>query len=263
MAAAWYDARAAAKQFKAPILAFVLPEASLAADEKAVAGTIAAEQKASMLATMMGSFAPKMQTARDVMLRQVQVLRASPPGMLGNMLQATDAQMVFALTVPVFVTAKTCGAKAGENVVLIAPHGERIDGWQLDLLQGETFVKAISAHVFSEDSLTPRQANLHGPALQLLKDLRAQIEAKGEGGWSPYHTLEMQQKLAASLVALGPALVRREDGKLLSEPELGGIEQSRAPFGSKAHVDQRDPCPGCGMGYTPPALMTVLKLLGP
>jgi len=57
--------------------------------------------------------------------------------------------------------------------------------------------------------------------------------------------------------------VRREDGKLLSEPELGGIEQSRAPFGSKAHVDQRDPCPGCGMGYTPPALMTVLKLLGP
>src|SRR5690606_34541470 len=133
----------------------------------------------------------------------------------------------------------------GETVVLLAPHGERADGWPLDLLQGEAFVKAVGTHVFAEANLGPRQANLHVPSLQLLKDLRAQVEAKREGGWSLYHMLEMQQKLSASLVALGPALVRRDDGKLLSEPELGGIEQARAPFGSKAHVEQGDPCPAC------------------
>jgi hypothetical protein len=38
---------------------------------------------------------------------------------------------------------------------------------------------------------------------------------------------------------------------------------ARAPLGSEAHQDLGDPCPGCGMGYTPPSLMTVLKLIGP
>lgn len=263
MAAAWYDARAAASQFKAPILAFVLPEVSANADAKRSVATRAAEKKAWMLMTKGGASAPPIRTARDLLLRQVQMLRGSQKGTVGELPKAIDAQMVFALTVPVFVTAKACGANANENVVMISPHGKRIKGWQLDLLDGDAFVKAVGEHVFADANLGPRQANVHGPSKQLLVDLRARMAAKGRGGLSPYHAQQMHNMLAKNLVALGPALVRRQGGKLVAEEELCGIETSRAPFGSKAHLELGDPCPGCGMGYTPPGLMTVLRLLGP
>ncbi|MGK0203786.1 MAG: hypothetical protein ACI89X_001909 [Planctomycetota bacterium] len=261
MAAAWYDARATANQFKAPLLAFVLPEVTAKADAKRIVATREAEKQAHMLVTMFGSGAPPIRTARDLLLRQVQLLRGSQKGTLGELPKATDEQMVFALTVPVFVTAKACGAKANENVVLLSPYGKRLDGWRLDLLDGDAFVKAVGEHVFAEASLGPRQANVHGPSKQLLVGLRARIAAKGPGGLAPYFAQQMHEKLASNLVALGPALVRRKGDKVVAEAELSGIETSRAPFGSKGHMELGDPCPGCGMGYTPPGLMTVLRLI--
>lgn len=263
LAAAWYDARAVANLNKAPILAFVVPEQGVAAQKTAISATRAAEQKAHMLVTKGGSGAPPMRTSREVLLRQVQLLRGAQRGTLGHLPKATDEQLVFALTVPVFATAKSCGAKPDENVVLLSPHGKRIKGWQLDLLQGEAFVKAIGEHVFAEEALAPRQANMLPKPMKLLGELRAKIAAKGEGGLAPYYAQQMHEKLAAELVALGPALVRREAGKLVAEPELWGIEVGRTPFGVTAHMDLGDPCPGCGMGYTPPGLLTVLKLVGP
>ena len=263
MAAAWYDARAAANQFKAPILAFVLPEVGAKADAKRSVATREAEKKVWMLMTKGGAGAPPIRTARDLLLRQVQLLRGSQKGTLGQLPKATDEQMVFALTVPVFVTAKACGANANDNVVLLSPQGKRLQGWQLDLLDGPAFVKVVGEHVFAEANLAPRQANLHGPSRQLLLDLRKQVAAKGPAGLSMFHAQQMHEKLADNLVAIGPALVRREGQKLLAEPELSGIETARAPFGSKGRLELGDPCPGCGMGYTPPGLMTVLRLVGP
>lgn len=263
LAAAWYDAGKAASQHKAPILAFVLPAVGNAAAEGARAATRAAEASALMLVTMGGAAAPKMKTARDVMLRQVQLLRGAQNPTLAELPKATDAQLVFALTVVAVAEPSSCHAKPGENVVLLSPQGKRIAGWQLDLLDASGFVKAIGKHVFSEQSLAPRQANLAPKPKQLLDDVRKRIAAKGKNGIAPYFAQLEYQKLGPHLVALGPALVRRQNGKVVAEPELWGAEGGRAPYGTTAKVELGDPCPGCGMGYTPPGLMTVLKLVGP
>lgn len=263
MAAAWYDARAAANKFKAPILAFVLPDAGRKADAKRAEATRKAEVKAWMLVTMGGGGAPPIRTARDLLLRQVQLLRGSQKGTLGNLPKATDEQLLFALTVPVFVSGKACGAQAGENVVLLSPHGKRIKGWKLDLLDSDSFVEAVGKHVFAPAELDPRKANVHGPSLRQLEDVRKKVRAKGEGGLSPFHKQQMLDKLAPRLVALGPALVHRHGDKVVADEELTAIETARAPYGSKGHIQIGDPCPGCGMGYTPPGLLTVLKLVGP
>jgi hypothetical protein len=58
-------------------------------------------------------------------------------------------------------------------------------------------------------------------------------------------------------------MVRREEGKLVIDPDLGALEQARAPLGSTAIQPAGDPCPPCGMAFVPPQFNTVLKLLGP
>jgi len=263
LAVAWFDASAAARQHKAPILAFVLPEAGAAADNDVAVATREAEKKVFMLMTTGGAKAPLMKTARDVMLRQVQLLRGAQDPTLIELPRATDPQLVFALTVVAFAKPKSCHAKPGENVVLLSPQGKRIDGWQLDLLDAPGFVKTVGKHVFAEESLAPRQANLAPEPKKLLEAVRKTIAAKGKNGIAPYYAQVEYEKLGPHLVALGPALVRREKGKVVAEPELWGAEGGRAPYGTAAKMELGDPCPGCGMGYTPPGLMTVLKLIGP
>lgn len=275
LAKAWQRAVELSRKHKAPILAFVLPPEGARADEQVVAATRAAEKKVWMLTGRGGAIAPAMTTQRDVLLRRVQLLRGSQQTTFGTQPKASDEQVLFALTVPVFARADACGAEQGENVVLLAPQGERIAGFSLDLLDGEAFVREVGAQVLAEHALEPRLANVPAQAragLQRWRELQNEdtsdlsIEQRREL-WQEAQQLEKQ--LTQDLVAVGPLLVRRrgadEEGGdgIAAAAELWQLETSRPPLGSAAHVAERDPCMGCGMGYTPPGLLTTLKLIGP
>jgi hypothetical protein len=258
LAAAWWDAKAAAKQHKAPILAFVLPpKGQLAVGDRA-ARTRKAEVAAGILRV---GRAPAMRTARDVMLRQVQLLRRYD-GTLMEQPRPTDAQMVFALSVPVFASAAACGAKERENVVLLDARGQRLRGFRLDLLDRDAFVKALGAPLFDRQAILARQATVTPAGRQALASLQRELR-ENEGRVSAYAAEQKLATLAPRLHDLGPALVEEREGKLAPVRELWGIEGARAPLGTKAEQQLGDPCPGCGMGYTPPALQTILKLVGP
>lgn len=283
LAGAWQHACHLGAHHKAPVLAFVLPPADAPADPDAVRRTRELERSLGLLVVRGGDGAPPMRTACDVLLRQVQTLRArrgaaSQHARRGHGMpaQAAPAQLVFALTVPVLATAEACGARPGENVVLRAADGARIAGWKLDLLDPDAFVAALGKHLFSDRALAPRRANVAPPAQAALLEVeqaRRKLEhVEGDpeprqlSAWDLEH---LHAPLAEHLVALAPTLVRRErapgrtDEQLVGSPELAAIEQARPPLGTTAKQELGDPCPACGMGYTPPNLTTVLRLIGP
>src|SRR5262245_32328979 len=131
--AAWQQALTLAKTHKAPLLAFVLPRSGEAADAARSKATRTREMETGMLFRK-GGDVPGMVTARDVLLRQVQMLRAGRRAGAREPLQTTEAQAVFAVTVPVFAAASVCESKPGETVVLFGPDGKRRKGFALDLL---------------------------------------------------------------------------------------------------------------------------------
>jgi len=270
LAKAWQRAVELSRKHKAPILAFVLPPEGARADEQVVAATRAAEKKLGMLIGRRGSTAPEMQTQRDVLLRQVQLLRGSHRSAPGAP-APSDEQVVFALTVPVFARADACGAKPGENVVLLAPPGDKVAGLALDLLDREAFVREVGGRVLAPSALEPRRANVPlslGERLKELGELQESLfTSPGDEQWRVRweRAEELKKELAAELVALGPLLVRRagEGDEVVPAPELSDLEAARAPLGTIAEVAAVDPCPACGMGYTPPGLLTTLKLIGP
>lgn len=263
LAAALRDALALARTHKAPVLAFVLPPAGAAADPERVRATRAAEQQVGMLATKGGASAPPITDARDLLLRQLQLLRGAPASRGRGPAPATAEQILFALCVPVVATPAACSAKPGETVVLLAPNGERMQGFALDLLDRARFADALDKALLTDTALAARQANVP-PALLAdlarLRELRERAAQDAEAGraWQA-----LNARLDAQLVALAPALVHREGGELGADPELADWEPAHAPLGTEAKMELGDPCPGCGMGFTPPGLLTVLKLIGP
>lgn len=264
LAAAFHDALALAATRKAPILAFVLPPADAPADAARVAATRAAEVQVGMLVTKGGAGAPPIATARELMLRQLQLLRGAPASRgRAPSPTATVPQMLFALGVPVVATPKTCGAKPGETVVLLAPNGERVRGFALDLLAVEQFAAALGEELLTASALAARQANVPPALLADLARLRALREQAAQDAEAGRAWQALRARLEGQLVALAPALLHGADGELTADPELAEWQASHAPLGTEATMELGDPCPGCGMAYTPPGLMTVLKLIGP
>lgn len=264
LAQAFGEAQAMAKAQKAPVLAFVLPPASAPAEAAAVHATRAAESKVGMLGPMPVEV-PVMTTARDVVLRRVQLLRAESrhgrgPG------APSKQQAIFALTVPVFATAPQCQAAVGETVVILGADGRRVRGFAVDLLDAAAFARVVGGVVLAPDALAPRQANVP-PAilaeLERMAALKAEL-ARGEGGSSEaLAALERcRAGLAPRLAAAAPAMVRVDGEQLVIDAELAALEPLRPPQGSKPEVLPGDNCIACGMAYTPPSLQTVLKLLG-
>ncbi|HEX5051704.1 MAG TPA: hypothetical protein VFZ65_08035 [Planctomycetota bacterium] len=260
----WQQALAAARAHKAPIFAFVLPPADERAGETPCKATLAAEQQMGLLWRMRQDV-PPIATARDLLLRQVQMLRVGtgPRSRVPAPMPPTESQAILALCEPVFASASECGARPGETVVLCGSGGERVRGFALDLLDRGAFVRDVGGAVLGTEALLPRASNV-APGLR--KDLARLRELRADARPGEAAIAEAQQierRLGAALPALAPALVHRGDEGLAIDPELAAFESARAPFGSEAHVLAGDPCPACGMAYVPPELQAVLKLIGP
>ena len=260
--AAWQEALTLARTHKAPLLAFVLPPSGEAADAARSKATRAREMETGML-NRKGSDVPAMVTARDVLLRQVQLLRAGRRAGAREQLQATEAQAVFAITVPVLAAASVCGGKSGETAVLFGPDGKRMKGFALDLLDDAAFVREIGGEVMSLQALTVRTANPAPDLTRLLERRRSLLATSPMGEEVAREHEQVLRRLVTALPGVAPVMVRREDDKLVIDPDLGVLEQARAPLGTTAEVLAGDPCPPCGMAFVPPQLATVLKLLGP
>lgn len=257
----WQQALAAGKQHHAPILAFVLPAADAAADEARVKALVELERSVQMLASKAGG-PPVVRTERDLFLRQLQLLRRTDRRGFREMGEPTPAQAIFALAVPVVCTAADCGARPGENVVLCAPDGKRTHGFTLDLLDRDVFVQRVGDVVLAPAAVRARAATV---APGVTRDLarRAELVAKAADAKAAAEIVQIGQRLLQNLPGVAPALVSFAADEPQLAPELTWLEQQRAPLGTAAHTEHADPCPACGMGYMPPELNTVLRLIGP
>ncbi|HZN37172.1 MAG TPA: hypothetical protein VFD82_00125 [Planctomycetota bacterium] len=258
---AWQDALTLARTHKAPVLAFVLPPAGEAADQSRSKATRSREMQAGLL-NREADDVPPIVTSRDLLLRQVQLLRVGGPPDRRELPPPTQAQAILALTVPVFASAADCGARPGQSVVLLGSDGKHRKGFDVDLLDAEAFVREVGADVLAPEALLARNANVPRELLDLLAERRELQKAPGD------ETAQARQqqvfaRLARALPAIAPALVRREESKLMLDPDLVQLALPNAPLGSTAAPLPGDPCPPCGMAVVPPHLSTVLKLLGP
>lgn len=122
----------------------------------------------------------------------------------------------------------------------------------------------------SPEALAPRQVNVP-PALaadlRAVRELRQRLAGELSDEQRAKVFEERGQRLArlrSALPGVGPALVHFDAEK---QPQLSAeiveLEPERVPLGVTARVFDGDPCPGCGMGYVPPGLRTVLELIGP
>jgi hypothetical protein len=260
--AAWQEALTLARTHKAPLLVFVLPRPDEPADASRNKATRTREMEVGML-WRKGNDVPGMVTARDVLLRQVQMLRTGRPSGRREPLAVTEAQGVFAMTVPVFATASVCGSKPGETVVLCGPDGKRSKGFALDLLDDAAFVRELGGEVLSPEALAVRAANPAPDLARLLERRRSLLATPPQDEMAVREHELVFRQLVNALPGAAPSMVRREDGKVVIDPDLGMLEQARAPLGTTAQQLAGDPCPPCGMAFVPPQLATVLKLIGP
>ena len=263
LAAAWQTALAQAKTHKAPILAFVLPPAEAMAAEAPAKRTWEREQAVGILRAFREESAPA-SSARDLLLRQVQLLRVTEHPRAARArgdleVRATRSTAVFALTIPVIATPESCLAEPGETVVLLGADGKRVRGFQTDLLDAAAFVAEVGAVVLEPKALAARAANV--PPV-IARDVAALPAAKA--GRIPFvEDRELAKRLVANLAGAAPALVQWVDGELTMHHVLWLLEDERDPLGTERPSVIEDHCTGCGMGYTPPSLTGTLKLIGP
>ncbi len=258
----WQQALALGKQHHAPILAFVLPAVEAVADPARVKALVELERSAHMLVSKAGG-APVVRTERDLLLRHLQLLRRTDRRAFREMGEPTPSQAIFAMVVPVVCTPADCGARPGENVVLCGADGKRTHAFTLDLLDRDAFVQRVGDVVLAPAAVDARRAAV-APGITQDLERRAQLVAANSAEAKAAAEIErLGQRLQQNLPGVAPALVSFAADKLQLAPELTWLEQQRAPLGTTAHIQYADPCPGCGMGYVPPELNTVLRLIGP
>ena len=260
--AAWDLAQERAWRQHAPILAFVLPPADAKAPAERIAATRQREREVDV-GEEPWEPEPRTMTARDLLLRQIQLLRA-PDVQRGRrgatMVTATHSQAVLALSIPVVVAADRCGAKEHETVVLLGPDGRRLQGFTIDLLDAAAFCKQVGSIVLDPNTLAARRANL--PAA-VARDIEA-LPPKRAFELGRLEDRALSNRLAAQLAVAAPALIRVADGNLDIHHAIVALENDRPPLGTEAHLDFDRSClVSCGMVYSPPALNNVLKLIGP
>jgi hypothetical protein len=268
MSAAWQQALAAARQHKTPLLVFVLP------DEGPVeAGLAAAQRQAELAIGMLDGRRvntdeppepPPIATRRELLLRQVQLLRAMVAAGAGDFAphtKATDLQRLFALTHQAMAPAAVCSAKAGETAVLLRTDGQRLAGYTIGLGDAEAFLRAVRGDVLTDKLLAPRIANVDPELRRAVRRLRDLWE-RGERETPEF--VSLHTRVLDNAPAAAPALFGEADAELprilmqqalKSTPPFGTREQSLPEFSNE--------CSLCGMGYVPPQLSSVLKLLGP
>jgi len=269
MESAWNAALAAAKQQKAPLLVFVVPDRDGPADPKRAVACREAENAAGMLT---GHKAPEpgvpaIATQQDLLLRQVQLLRASAMfdarrrGPQGEPGELTDVHRIWTLTVPAVARAKTCGAKPGETVVLLRADGKLMRGFEVDLQDHAAFAKLLGADLLAPDTLAARRETVD-PDLLNSFDRLCELWKTQLSGAEEFN--QLQTKLSERVQSFAPAIVGGPREAQLDVFSQSLLLQHRVPFGAEEKlVITGDPCPSCGMGFVPPHLNSVLKLLGP
>jgi hypothetical protein len=263
LAMAWQSAKEQARLHKAPILAFVLPAADAPVSEADRTDTWERERAVGILRAYREQSAPA-GTARELMLRQLQLLRCTGRddgrrGRLGLGVRATHGNAVFALTIPVVATSANCQAEPGETAVLFGPDGKRVRGFRTKLLAGDEFVAEVAAVILEPKALAARAATVP-PAVA--RDVAAlPVKRADELGF--IEDVDLGKRMVANLPAAAPALVRWVDGELDIHHVLWSLEDRRNPLGTERLALRADQCPACGMGFTPPSLTGVLKLIGP
>ena len=256
LAAAWQLALERAKSQKSPILAFVLPPADAKASADRVKATWLREHDVGMPGTF-GTKEPPVLSARELLLRHIQLLRLPEfrPGT--HRVQATPSMAILALSIPVVAAAELCGAKPGEAVVLLGTDGKRIEGFALDLLDENEFAKQLGAKLLDPKALAARSANVPEA---LVRDVAA-LPMRREEIFLEDHALE--ERLRMSLAAAAPLLVKVGADGLELHPVLWLLDERRHPLGTEKPGLPFDLCAGCGMGFTPQAFHNVLQLIGP
>ena len=263
LATAWQSAVDQARLHKAPLLAFVLPAADAPVSETDSKDTWERERAVGVMHAYREE-TPPVSTARELMLRQLQLLRCTERdggkrGRLGMDVRATRGNALFALTVPVVATSTTCQAEPGETAVLFGPDGKRLRGFRTKLLAGDAFVAEVAAVVLEPKALAARAATVPPT---VARDVAA-LPAKRDDELGFIEDAELAQRLLTALPAAAPAMVRWVDGELDIHHTMWSLEDRRDPLGTERLVLPDDHCTGCGMGFTPPSLTGMLKLIGP
>ncbi|MCA8952655.1 MAG: hypothetical protein KDE27_24295 [Planctomycetes bacterium] len=269
LAEAYERALAAMKTDKAPGLVFVLPPA----DRKADAGKV--PELVTAFAKVQWGQRPalELKTARDVLLAQVQLLRARRD-------PVTVALRL--LTVSIVAEPEQCGAEPGETMVLLSPTGKRLQGFDVDLGDAEAVIDALTPKVLARSAVEPRRANVEpklAKAVARYRELWAAAVARRRSGADPdqEETMELNtlfERFTARLTAAAPALVEFDADRVSGEPSPDDQATLAAaadtswllrrdeplPYGT-ATDKQWDNCPGCGMMAAPLAARSTLKLL--
>jgi hypothetical protein len=260
LADAFRQALARMRADKAPGLVFVLPPAGAKADPEVAARL----QKEIARGKFGGSDETRIElnTARDVMLAQLQALRAS---------RTPEVTALMLLCVPIVAEPAVAGAKPGETLVLLSATGERVTGATAALDDHAAVLDALAPFVLARKVVEPRRANVP-PALAKLAARRSALlqlvkerQQRGEGldGAEVQELHAIQQELADKMTVAAPAVVELHGERAT----LGGEGvpwtppfEPAIPFGTETH-QQWDPCPPCGMMATPLPMRSTLKLL--
>lgn len=263
LAAAFEEALTRMRANQAPGLVFVLPPKDARADPK-VAARVQAGFEGGKLR---GGVPVALDTARDVMLMQIQALR----GTLHSARDHARLTALFALTVVVVAEPAACAAQPGETIVLLAVDGTRAHGFAVDLGDRAAVLAALEPLVLTFDAVEPRRANVP-PAVAAKaarrRDLRREFALRKQAGEHPTDLWQdlvvLEQELAAQLTAAAPALIEfageGDERHIVTDVPLAEITAALPPLGTEIGV-QWDPCPPCGMMALPLPMRSALKLL--
>ena len=266
---AFVDACTLARALKAPLLVFVLPDTDGPVAPERAKAQRDAEVAAGMLAARKGGQVddvPTIATQSDLLLRQVQLLRAramADSGRRGTegVPALTDLQRILPLTVIAVAKAGTCGAKPGETVMLLRADGKPVRGFAIDLQDHEAFAKALGAELLAPETLAARRDTVDPDILRSF-DRMCELWTTQQSGTEEFQKLH--GKLGQLVPAFAPAIVGSPRESKLDFFSESFLLQPRLPFGVEEKLMVTgDPCPTCGMGFVPPHLNSVLKLLGP
>jgi hypothetical protein len=251
----------------APGLVFVLPPAERAADAKVQ------ERLGAWPPIKGGGPVTPPKTAREQLLWLLQRWRSNSLAADGAATKALpDLSVVFGLAVPIVAEAETCGAKADETLLLLAPDGSRKAALKLDLADGNAVADALGSILLSPEAIAARRATVP-PAAQQLADKLQQLDKPG--ATTPDDLEEMVRDALARFHELAPVLVqvvevpvavfdrevRVEQWKrILATPALRRLLEASLPLGTELG-ETWDPCPPCGMAAVPMPMRSLLKLL--
>jgi hypothetical protein len=266
---AWTAGLRRMREANAPGLVFVLPPENANASDAALAAVKRwTDSRQDVLHP-----ASELKTARDAMLALVQSWRW-PRFDLDPVTWITadrpDFSVLFALAVPIVAERETCGARADDTLMLLAPEGSVLGRWAVDLGDDAAVAAVLEPQLLSSARIAVRRDAVPAALAQQAKEFCEQVA-------KPTYVLEpspkLQRTLRAALHVAAPALVEFRDvpgaggagepappRQMHSTEALLLLTEGTPPLGT-AVAEQWDPCPFCGMSSFRLPVCSLLKLL--